>query len=105
MRFFVAILLLLASLTPAHAQPSLFVLGWASPLPVQIERVQVTGGALVQVLASGDGMSGTIAASAERACVTIIAEGMTTTGVGVRFVHAWDVGCWRVWVPFAAAGG
>lgn len=96
MRLLLAILLTLASLTPAHAQPSLYVLGWASPLPVQIARVQVTGGALVQVLTSGDGLSGTIAASAERDCLTVAAEGTTTTGAGVRFVRSWDAGCERV---------
>lgn len=104
MRLLLIILLLLASLVPAHAQPSLYVLGWTSPLPIQIERVSVAGGALVQVLTSGDGLSGTIAASAERDCVTVTAEGQTTTGAGVRFVRTWDAGCWRVWVPFSAAG-
>lgn len=107
MRLLLAILLAL-SLLPAHAQPTLYVLGWYSPLPVRIARVEVTGGALVQVLTSGDGMSGTIAASSDRACVTITAEGRTTTGAGVRFVRAWDAGCDRVWLAFVqgkAPGG
>lgn len=104
MRLLLAILLTLASLTPARAQPNLYVFGWVSPLPVQIERVSVTGGALVQVLTAGDGQSGTIAASSERDCLTIAAEGVTTTGAGVRFVHSWDVGCVRLWVPFSAVG-
>ena len=104
MRLLLIILLALASLIPARAQSSLYVLGWASPLPVQIERVSVTGGALTQVLTAGDGLSGTIAASAERDCVTVTAEGTTTTGAGVRFVRSWEAGCWRVWLPVSAAG-
>lgn len=96
--------LLLFSLTTARAQPSLYVLGWQSPLPVQIERVEVTGGSLVQVLASGDGLSGTIAAASDRECLTIVAEGMTTTGAGVRLVRSWDAGCVRLYFPFTASG-
>jgi hypothetical protein len=95
-----AILLALACFMPAQAQPTLYVLGWSSPLPAQIERVAVTGGALVQVLTVNDGLSGTIAASAERACVTITAEGHTTSGILVRFARSWDAGCDRLWLPF-----
>lgn len=94
------IALLLLSMTPPPP-PSLYILGWASPFPVQIEQVRVTGGALAQVLTSNDGLSGTIAASSSRACVTIAAEGVTTTGAGVRFVRQWDAGCYRVWLPVA----
>lgn len=96
------VLLALASLAPARAQPSLYILGWVSPLPIRIARVEVTGGALMQVLSSGDGLSGTIAASADKACLTIAAEGVTTTGAGVRFLRSWDAECERTWLPFVA---
>ena len=96
------ILLALALLGAARAQPTLYVMGWVSALPVQLERVEVRSGALVQVLTSGDGLSGTIAATSERECVTIIAEGLTTTGAGVRFVRSWEDGCARLWLPVAS---
>ena len=98
MRVVLAILLVLA-LTTARAQPSLYVVGWGSALPVRIERIEVRGGALVQVLTAGDGLSGTIAASAERECVTVTVDGVTTTGAGVRIVRTWDAGCERIFLP------
>lgn len=99
MRLLIVILFILSSLAPARAQPALYVLGWISPYPVQVSRIEVRGGALVQVLSAGDGLSGTIAASAERDCLTITADGLTTTGAGVRFVRSWESGCERLWLP------
>lgn len=99
MRLFAIALLVLASLAPAHAQSTRYVLGWTSPMPVAIESVVVTGGALDQVLTSGDGTSGTIAASAPRACVSIVAIGHAANGAGVRFVGTWDAQCWHLWLP------
>jgi|SRR5262245_28118773 len=92
-----ALLLILATLTP---QRTLYAMPWYSPLPVQLSRVEVTGGSLVQVLASSDGLSGTIAATAPRACLSIAAEGQTTAGVAVRFSRSWEEGCGRVWLPW-----
>jgi hypothetical protein len=44
-------------------------------------------------------MTGTIAATADRACLTIAAEGQTTTGIAVRFVRTWDAECPRLYAP------
>lgn len=88
-------------LTHSQAQPqtNLYVLGWSSAFPVQISRVEVRSGALVQVLMDGSHTSGTIAAESGRACVTIEAWGETSTGALVHFARAWDAECERVWVP------
>lgn len=93
------VLAILIALAPAPPATSLFVLGWTSPLPVHLTRVEVTGGALVQVLADGSGQSGTIAAEAETACLTIAAWGQTTTGIAVHLARTWDSACPRVWLP------
>lgn len=93
------ILFLALLLTTARADHTLYVLGWSSPQPVQIERVTVTGGALVQVLSASDGISGTIAATAPRACLVIVAEGRTVAGAGVRLSRAWADACDRLYLP------
>lgn len=81
------------------AQQNLYILGWSSPLPVQLTRVETTG-SLIQVITSGDNQSGTIAVLAPRACVSIAAEGQTTAGIRVRFVRSWLEECDRVWAPW-----
>lgn len=99
MRIALAVLLC-ALLTSARAQPrNLYVLYWVSPLPVHLSRVEAAAGRLIQLTTAGDDLSGSIAALAPRACLTIRAEGQTTAGIAVSFAREWDAECDRVWVP------
>jgi len=92
--------LLLCAAAPTQAR-TLYVLGWASALPVELTKVEVRGGALVEVWEDSAGTSGVIGASAPLECLTIEAEGQTTTGVAVVFARFWDAGCEQVWLPIA----
>lgn len=82
----------------------LFVLQWYSAQPVQVERVEVVGAALVRVETAQGGTSGSISASSERECLTITIEGHTPAGIPIRISRTWDAGCDHIYAPLVGRG-